>query len=89
MSNADNYTLSVIWGKFKIPAGDGSSATVERFCWHAIATHTRYITNSITVPTGWTDVTPDMVDNSSIECYAETWGGMSTKLSALATFWNE
>lgn len=88
MSNNDTYTLTVMWGKYNV-LNDDQSATVQRFCWHAIATHIRYTDRVIVVPTGWTDTTPDNVETSTIECYAATWGGMSENLSALVTFWNE
>lgn len=87
MSNNDNYSITVIWGKFTVPLDDGT--TVQRFCWNAIATHTRYTEPINVVPTGWTDITPDTGITTSVECYANTWDDMCTKLSALATFWNE
>lgn len=88
MSNNDTYTLTVMWGKFNVLDIDNDT-TEQRFCWHAIATHTRFISFSVTVPTGWTNTSPDTAETTTLECYADTWSEMSTKLSVLATFWNE
>lgn len=83
--NMDTYSLTVIWGKFSVPTGD--SSTEITWCWHAIATHIMDVTPSPTVPTGWIDTTQENNRTETIECYADNWTDMSSKLALLATFW--
>ena len=86
ISNFDTYTLSVSWGKFPLTNPDDQSIT-NTWCWHAIATHVRFTIPVPTIPTGWLDASTPDSNADSIECYAGDWSEMSTKISALSTFW--